>query len=192
MRKATITFRGQPQTVTIHRDPDDGSEFFNFQAVPALGICYGGGDDAAHYGISNPDGPGTVYVSRERLGVILGDVADEFAEAAQAVVKTLQPAEPSAFAYMGTVLYQSAPRKIGKHEWRVTVYRSLYHDNRAMLGYEWRREYTPALGGEWWRRDTDWPRYNHNDGQFAGLPKTLAKLYQDEHPKFARHLQRAA
>ena len=27
-------------------------------------------------------------------------------------------------------------------------------------------------------RDENWPSYNHNDGQYAGMPHTLRKLWE--------------
>lgn len=64
---------------------------------------------------------------------------------------------------------------IGKHEWRLTLYRSPHHDRR-LIGYEWRRaDGAPIrrtcpggaywLDGSTWMRDEDWPSYNHNDGE---------------------------
>ena len=45
----------------------------------------------------------------------------------------------SAFAF-GTnrIIHQSEPMKIGRHEWRLTLYRSEHHE-RPLIGYEWRR-----------------------------------------------------
>ena len=68
---------------------------------------------------------------------------------------------------------------IGKHG--LTLYRSPHHE-RALVGYEWRRPRThsphlPAFIGS-----TAPPgcvtrtAYNHNDGQYAGMP--LRKLWE--------------
>lgn len=81
----------------------------------------------------------------------------------------------------------SEPMRIGKHEWRLTQYRDRTYG--VVVGYEWRRLdrrgfvrrncagcYT--LPGDLWIRHTDWPRYDTNNGQTGGLPKTLVKLWE--------------
>ena len=90
-----------------------------------------------------------------------------------------------AFNYAGKVLRQSAPMRIGKHEWRLVLYRT----TRLLTGYEWRRQDGREtrvkradgdyfLPGSFWRRDEDWPRYDHNNGGTAGLPATLHRLWK--------------
>ena len=95
----------------------------------------------------------------------------------------------SAFSFAGNrIIRQSEPMRIGKHEWRLTLYRSDHHD-RPLIGYEWRRaDRSPIrrkcpggvyhLDGSTWMRDQDWPSYNHNDGEYAGMPRTLRKLWE--------------
>ena len=95
----------------------------------------------------------------------------------------------SAFDFGGNrIIRQSEPMTIGKHQWRLTLYRSEHHE-RPLIGYEWRRadgspirRKCPAgvyhLDGSTWMRDEDWPSYNHNDGQYAGLPRTLRTLWE--------------
>ena len=95
----------------------------------------------------------------------------------------------SAFDFAGNrIIRQSEPKRIGKHEWRLTLYRSEHHE-RPLIGYEWRRaDRSPIrrkcprgvyfLDGSTWMRDEDWPSYNHNDGQSAGMPRTLRKLWE--------------
>ena len=97
----------------------------------------------------------------------------------------------SAFATSGEILFRSPLRKIGKHEWRVNVYR--HRQYGAVVGYEWRRAAETIMGrtfapAPYWRRDVDWPRYNHNDGQYAGMPRTLARLYDTHRVEIAPHL----
>ena len=47
--------------------------------------------------------------------------------------------ERSAFDFGGNrIVRQSEPMKIGKHEWRLTLYRSPHHEH-PLIGYEWRR-----------------------------------------------------
>ena len=96
----------------------------------------------------------------------------------------------SAFDFGGNrIIRQSEPTRIGKHEWRLTLYRS-GHSDRPLIGYEWRRTDGAQIrckcpGGDYWldgstwMRDQEWPSYNHNDGQYAGLPRTLRKLWQE-------------
>lgn len=101
------------------------------------------------------------------------------------------PDAPSAFAGSGEILFRSALRKIGKHEWRVTVYRHRRYG--AVVGYEWRRAAETIMGRNfppdpYWQRDVNWPRYDHNDGQYAGMPRTLARLYDAHRVAITRHL----
>ena len=96
--------------------------------------------------------------------------------------------EKSAFDLPGNrIVNHSQPIRIGKHEWRLTLYRN--NSDRPLIGYEWRpadgspiRRSSPAgdyfLHHTTWMRDEDWPRYDHNDGQYAGLPHTLRKLWE--------------
>ena len=91
----------------------------------------------------------------------------------------------SAFACIGEIVWASPHRKVGKHEWRLTIYRI---NKRRYLGYEWRRAPQTIMGedfpsGPYWRQDVDWPKYNSNDGMWAGLPKSLLKLYNDTQDK---------
>ena len=95
----------------------------------------------------------------------------------------------SAF-WMEDIVRISDPMRIGKHEWRLVLYRATstrYELDpeqgrrvrterlRRFVDYEWRRcERDP----EHWRRARDWPRYDFNDGQYSGLPRTLRKLWE--------------
>ena len=102
--------------------------------------------------------------------------------------------ERSAFAASAIEVERvSEPMKIGKHEWRLTTYwaESLeyvgenepHRDDslpagfrraeRRFTGFEWR---SAGAGGPWYR-DTEWPRYDSNNGETAGLPRTLKKLW---------------
>ena len=83
---------------------------------------------------------------------------------------------------MSTV-YESLPMQIGKHEWRAVVKPSTYFPGEHVIEYQWRR-----YADDFWRRDTTWPTYNHNDGSYAGLPRTLRKLYDREKPQLAPFL----
>ena len=90
----------------------------------------------------------------------------------------------SAFTQAGEIVWRSPRVLLGETEWRVTVY-----DHKRWsrcVGYEWRRS------GHWmWRRDEDHPRYDSDDGQYAGLPKGLLKLYK-EHALHINRLLREA
>lgn len=94
---------------------------------------------------------------------------------------------------MRSYLYQSAPMRIGKKEWRLVVY-----DARGYLGakvftdYEWREPAWNTLPPDDWRSMKDWPTYDHNDGCWAGCPKTLRKLWEREFPAIRHHLEPGA
>jgi hypothetical protein len=89
-------------------------------------------------------------------------------------------------------IYATPPMTIGKHEWRLIVYPSNYgHGN--VTEYQWRQ--LPMSGlPEWtqpqhWRHEQDWPSYNHNDGMYAGMPRTLKKLYERHEAEIKAALQ---
>ena len=79
----------------------------------------------------------------------------------------------------------SEPMRIGKHEWRLVAYWRHGIDfgddgpvevERRLVGYEWRPAGDTAFDPDW-RRDTEWPRYNPDNGATAGLPASLRKLW---------------
>lgn len=77
---------------------------------------------------------------------------------------------------MCAALFETPVVRIGKHEWRVLVVSHPTAD--AVIEYQWRR--LPAIPGSPagpWRHETEWPSHDHNDGQTAGLPKSVFKLY---------------
>ena len=95
----------------------------------------------------------------------------------------------SAF-WMKDIIRISDPMRIGKHEWRLVLYRGTSRRYKLdpdqgrgtwidrpcrFVDYEWRR-YEPDP--EHWRRAQDWPRYDFNDGLYSGLPRTLRKLWE--------------
>ena len=85
----------------------------------------------------------------------------------------------SPFGLGDAIMRHSEVMQIGRHEWRLTLYRHPRYG--VLVGYEWRTptlSYAPHLGPGRWRRDEEWPRYDANDGQYAGLPRTLKKLWQ--------------
>jgi len=79
------------------------------------------------------------------------------------------------------------PMKIGKHLWRMVVYRDAYYAKDTysagvFQGYEW-KETRPAWMSNMdlpelrWQESDRWPRYDFNHFNY-GLPKTLNKLYE--------------
>ena len=106
-------------------------------------------------------------------------------------------------ALYGDAVWQSEPERIGKHEWRVTVWEP-YAGAHRFVGYEWRRADGRGFvdhRGRWhgpegsrgtgWYADEEWPRYDRNNGQTAGMPATLRKLYERHYPTFSKHLRQA-
>lgn len=79
--------------------------------------------------------------------------------------------------------------RIGKHEWRAVVYTS---KSGNFTDYEWRDpdwHIDPAFA---WRSMTRWPRYNHNDGMYAGCPKSLrSKIWEQHKHSIREHLRRS-
>jgi hypothetical protein len=68
--------------------------------------------------------------------------------------------------------HESAPFRIGNHEWRVVIRDSAF--SRRCTSYQWRSI------GDGWADQRDWPGYNFNDGCYGGLPKALRQLYERE------------
>ena len=70
-----------------------------------------------------------------------------------------------------TTLYETPEMLIGKHRWKMIVYRTygskVYTDFLWWDDWRWR-----------WRSSENWPTYNSNDGTYAGCPRTLRKLYE--------------
>ncbi|MBF0392693.1 MAG: hypothetical protein HQL38_08415 [Alphaproteobacteria bacterium] len=73
----------------------------------------------------------------------------------------------------------SEPMTIGKHEWRIRF------DEGGTINYEWRR-----LGQRMWRSYRDWPSYDFNNGQTAGLPASVKKLWERERKRVDLHTGR--
>lgn len=89
----------------------------------------------------------------------------------------------SAFTFRAKrIVRHSDPVTIGKHQWRLTLYE---HPHYGLLtGYEWRRADGAGFRtkgrtyrGDTWYLDEDWPSYNHNNGETAGMPKALRNLW---------------
>lgn len=70
-------------------------------------------------------------------------------------------------------------RTIGKHEWVMVIQPSRWPAGTRVLEYYWRP--LPVLGHAYsWRHAEQWPSYNHNDGQYGGMPRTL-RTYWESH-----------
>ena len=97
--------------------------------------------------------------------------------------------KPLTAYWMHDVIRSPEPLTIGKHAWRLVQYRGLENhyviDEATGIGrlvempaifadYEWRRLDERF---EHWRQARDWPRYDFNDGQHRGPPRSLRKLY---------------
>lgn len=76
-------------------------------------------------------------------------------------------------------LHVTPARLIGKHEWRIAVTPSRYFPGARVTAYFWRRAAEHGRPAGTWNRDEHWPTYNHNDGCYAGLPRTLVSLWED-------------
>lgn len=76
------------------------------------------------------------------------------------------------------VIFQSEPMKIGKNYWIfVLYYDSLY--KKVFNGFHFHDEhYERCFPCDEWKMEKNHPKYNHHDGTYAGLPKTLVKLYE--------------
>lgn len=88
------------------------------------------------------------------------------------------------------LIYQSEAVKIGKTQWRVIVYEkndSVYACGElhpADVCYTEYQYFDTSLNyrGDQWKDATHHPRYNFNDGTYAGLPKSLRKIfYANQH-----------
>lgn len=71
--------------------------------------------------------------------------------------------------------YASPAMRIGKHEWRMVVV-PIGRYPETQSEYQFRRP-----GESDWRPSTEWPGYDADDGAYAGLPKSLVRLYRKHH-----------
>lgn len=81
-------------------------------------------------------------------------------------------------------LFVSEPRKIGNTYWTICVYPSRFV-GCVCTGFSW------STDSKNWKKDENHPRYNHNDGEFAGLPKGLVSLFNDNRVSIEAHLPKA-
>lgn len=83
------------------------------------------------------------------------------------------------------LIYKSDAVKIGKTQWRVIVYEKqdrVYACGKlhpAAVRYTEYQYFDASLNyrGDQWADSTQHPRFNHNDGTYAGLPKSLCKIF---------------
>lgn len=80
------------------------------------------------------------------------------------------------------------PMRIGKHDWRIITVPNPHASGGYCIEYEWRRAERTIMGTTFpadpiWRLMRDWPGYDHNNGQTAGAPKTLIRLYERDREK---------
>lgn len=94
-------------------------------------------------------------------------------------------AAPSAFAIGHRIERVSEPMRIRGYEWRLVLYwgrgcgfdgERLVETTTLFTGFEWR--YDGGFHDAPWQRDVDWPRYDSHNGETAGLPRTLKRLWE--------------
>lgn len=76
------------------------------------------------------------------------------------------------------VFWTSEPYKIGKTFWVHVLY---YCDinNRFYEGFHFHdADYERCIPCSEWKKEKDHPKYNFNDGTYAGLPKGLIRLWE--------------
>ena len=96
---------------------------------------------------------------------------------------------------METVIYITPVYKIGKTEWRMMVYEKnnvLYLPSETgkdhfMQGTHRFTRYQYNDYGTW-KNETDHPRYDSNDGSYAGLPKGLKKIFYNHEQEIKESL----
>ena len=78
--------------------------------------------------------------------------------------------------YTHESIWQSAPRRIGKHDWRVIIWESTHHGR--CTSFEFRELPIVYSDGtqqqRMWFDEDWWPNYKRGDG----LPRSLKGLYQ--------------
>jgi hypothetical protein len=72
--------------------------------------------------------------------------------------------------------FESAPMKIGKHFWRIVITPQGYTEYQFRTPPTRLKNFT--VMDITWHGQREWPGYNFNDGMYAGLPKTLCKLWE--------------
>ena len=75
---------------------------------------------------------------------------------------------------LNVILFATEPRKIGKTWWVYAVYSSAFSPGRNATEMYF---YDPNTSV--WLDSRQHPRYDDHDGEYAGLPKGLRRLYED-------------
>lgn len=103
---------------------------------------------------------------------------------------TLITNQPLPFRSDTLLLWQSPHMTIGHTNWKVVVYEK-YNALLDWTGKTGTARYTGYwyFDGADWKPETEHPRYNHNDGVYAGLPKGLRKLFYKHQKEIENHLQ---
>lgn len=96
--------------------------------------------------------------------------------------------EPSTQASIRSGYHFASPAmKIGKTFWRFVVLPGRYR--AVVTDYEWLN--TDYSGKGVWYPADQWRTYNHNDGTYAGCPKSLRRLWQRYRHEYDRLTGRA-
>lgn len=74
-----------------------------------------------------------------------------------------------------SVIKHFPPVTIGKHEWLIAVHS---HYSGRCTAYYWRRKERESWESDDFKDAETWSTYNHNDGSFGGMPRTLANYYE--------------
>jgi hypothetical protein len=89
--------------------------------------------------------------------------------------------QPLPFKSDTVLLWQSAHKTIGHTNWKVVV----YEKHNELLNWRTGERGTARYTGYFWWDGYNWmsetahPRYDSNDGTYAGLPKGLRKMFYD-------------
>jgi hypothetical protein len=89
------------------------------------------------------------------------------------------------------LLFKSQHKTIGHTNWRVIVYErpEVFHYNSGNpQTYAERYTGYQFWTGTEWKRETEHPRYDYNDGTYAGLPKGLRTLFYENQVVIEYHL----
>jgi hypothetical protein len=83
-------------------------------------------------------------------------------------------------------LYESPPMRIGKHFWRIVITPQGYTE------YQFRKPPTRlsdfTVMDTTWHRHREWPGYDFDDGIYAGLPKSIQRLWEANRVEIERIL----
>lgn len=77
------------------------------------------------------------------------------------------------------IVYSTPASRIGNTLWLCQVYErwDLKDYRKFEYGFVRATRYLYTTGDGVWRKDEDHPKYNHNDGTYAGLPKGLRQIF---------------